>query len=773
MTSRNLELRVETVRRFAYALRGAVVDKRLEEEHDLRFYFDADVTLRIVNGASQFDEDRNPDRDPRHLMVRALLACGYAGVLYILRPHAVEIYDALRSRPSPGGLSVDGDSFKDFLTREGVIGFFRDLSDRISAAASEQEKLEVFFKEIGGAPPAVFPMVEMAHGNWEQRLSRFARRGIIRFDDQMEISHLLRDPVVWDIRELIGRERRPRRDGTQLSFSTLRDATALGMLHGQVERLDAGEPVPVVRFYTETDVLREAWRTRDSSLRAMLTYRRRLCEESEFDFIVRDTDYFILRSLFHALRFRSLRSPQRGRPQRDAMFGTLASLSEELFALVVEGGSRLDEFLATRRFRGSRKIPLEKYIAQFESLNFIRTFLQRYEPSEQLRGAVAGLPEVWDFAGRSATREKFVGESGLMLKQLSSVTQSYRAALTYLQRILVASEQWMRTKIRPYQLPDPIRDLGLIRWGIELSARDLDNFDSLIREIVSGEEDEWWRGCAHLAESMSNPDFVNVANFATGCGVLWALNMFDLILETLDRGGATMPVSLKLLRAAAELHGSKKPDVERKAALLAEAEAMVDEAIERQKYLIGLGYLYFHAFKSEGDKFRMTADTGALNVNVNGWRRRAFEVGQEAVGLLAGTGGLRWAFAVNHCVYVADAVGLRDPAVADYLQTLADIEFAHKEFWNYRFADTIGFHHLILADEALRSTLDAHFKQVAPYILREIESAERYFDKIGAVFGDTEIDSHRESLARARATFHSKERAAEAGNMRGGPSDTV
>src|ERR1700689_356928 len=94
------EVEADTVGRFAAALREAVHDKEIEATtgRPIRFYYDADVVLRIINGFQQFKRDLRPNRDPRNVMVRSLLACGLSGPLHVLRPHLLEIHDDLRFR---------------------------------------------------------------------------------------------------------------------------------------------------------------------------------------------------------------------------------------------------------------------------------------------------------------------------------------------------------------------------------------------------------------------------------------------------------------------------------------------------------------------------------------------------------------------------------------------------------------------------------------------------------------------------------------------------
>src|SRR5215203_1328966 len=105
----NTSILSESILRFCRALRSATFDKRLEKSNRVVYYYDADVVIRMINGFRQFKEDRRPVSDPRVLLVRALLSSGYLGEVQLLRPHALELDEALRSKGAFGGVSVRGD----------------------------------------------------------------------------------------------------------------------------------------------------------------------------------------------------------------------------------------------------------------------------------------------------------------------------------------------------------------------------------------------------------------------------------------------------------------------------------------------------------------------------------------------------------------------------------------------------------------------------------------------------------------------------------------
>lgn len=731
------EIQADTARRFAGALRAAVRDKELEKDHVIRFYYDADVILRMVNGFQQFKYDGNPNVNPRNLMVRSLLSLGYAGPLYVLRPHVLEVHDALHLRPI-------GTDFKDqllqFLEDAGIASLFMSLRQTILSTRPENDRLKRFLRDLTDAGPASFAQIELADGSWQQRLSRLTRHDLVHFDDGTRVMRdVLRDPVVWEIRDLIGNERKRRgQEEASFALSVLRDATALALLHREILRGEAGEKVPVVRFYSETAVLHETWRESGSRLRSLLTYQH---GERGTDFIGRDADYFIVRMLLNGVRFQSKR-----KNGDDPSFATLKGLSEELCELTLEDENGLENFLENQ----VNEVPLKAYIDEFESLSFIQRFLRTYDPPDILKEAIKGFPEVWDFALKPETRTRFALDAHKILEQLAGTVRGLREAFSDVRKILAASSVLRQTK-RPHHRPDPIKDLGLVRWGIALGGDDLERFNSLYDALVSDDQEEWWRGCADLADMIGGEE-ADAERMGIGCCVLWAINMFDLIVESLERSRLT-EVGLKLLCLAAKVRGSRTMNRTEKKRLLEAAEEIVAEqpAGVQARYLIGLGYLYFHVWFSEthGDPAFLPDQT------LRDWSRRAFDLGAEAVASLP-IESLPWAFAVNHCVYIADVTHLQASEAATFRDLLARLEMK-QDLWNYRFADTMGFHHLQVAKEVL-AELERQPSAGSPaqveLVRTNVERAEQYYAAITAEYGDYEINTHRSWLMNLKERFH-------------------
>src|SRR4051812_26088450 len=108
--------------RFTKALAQAVYDKTLEQSHEIRFFYDADVIVWLVLGFREFEFYRRVP-SPQLLLMRALLSAGYLGTASLLRPHALELDSLIRRQPFLSSIRAE-DGYKkrvrDFLRREGV-----------------------------------------------------------------------------------------------------------------------------------------------------------------------------------------------------------------------------------------------------------------------------------------------------------------------------------------------------------------------------------------------------------------------------------------------------------------------------------------------------------------------------------------------------------------------------------------------------------------------------------------------------------------------------
>lgn len=761
----------ETVARFSAALRLALHDKKLEQHDKIVFYFDADVVVRMILGFQQFRYESGSRivLDQRALLLRALLSFGYLGSVHLLRPHALELDEALRGKPA-FNTELGRDEYRreltSFLEQWHAQELFSHLKSLIENSP-EREAVGLFLEHLQRVGPESFIPIELANGSWQQRLARFGRKRLINFDSAGgDVRMILRDPLLIEFREAISTARR-RRTKKYLSLSILRDAMALLVLHRLIADKQQGKDVPYVRFYTETDALKEAWISNDR-LRALLSYSnphntedleylRALLSYStphisgdltylgEESFVGRTADYFILRASFEALSFQDLKVRKLG-DGATVRLEALEAVSRELDKLPHNGADA--EFLVSHRVGDQ---PLKFYVDQFKSLSFIRSIWVRYDPPDQLEEFVKGIKEVWAFAQEGETaeairqriREEIVG----VQRELHDKVKSLRSYYEILRSIQGSSNRILRGKVELYNVPDPMRDLGLIRWGLILSLKGEERFRNLMVPLIAKEEDEWWHGCHDFAAAIRDVG-VDPEECTIVCAILWVLNEFAIIEDVVDgfeAAAKSVPCGLILMRAAAQLRG-RALDVPTKATIL---ESLIErlKALSKEnrpKYLLGVGYLLFHAWNAEV-RGRMPSEQ---DTTIRGWVELSFELGEEGARLLKPST-LAWAFAINHCAYVGSVAGLDPTKTHRYLEQLGRIEL-DKSLWNYRFVDTLAYSYYLIAQrevDRVRHSLDpGEVENVRVKAFDILSKAYALYERARLYFGDDEIPSHLNDL---------------------------
>lgn len=775
----NSTLPRETVQRFADALELALWDKALEEKEEITYYYDADVVMRMILGFQQFKYSHGAVTDARTLLVRALLSSGYLGKVHLLRPHALEVDEALRSKLSSKDGHAPGDFKKDleFFLEEWSV---RELFDELHAVTKERRrvrgKVELFLEKLRDVGHDSFIPIELASGNWQQRLVGLAEKEVLKFGSRADFRLSLSDPIVWEFREIIDGARAERRESVRLSRSILRDATALGTLHHQIKRREAGQDVPLVRFYTETEILTEAW-AQNPRMVELLSYGRdsgaRDINRTARQFIFRGRDYFVVRASFAALCFRPLvvrhHSPGTSVAQ-------LREVADTLFEVLRRDDGELTDFIE-RRVVGS--LPLKAYLEEFESLSFLRSIWVEYKPPELMKRLVKGIEAVWDFAGKGKTgremRRQIQKQEEDVRERLRLEVEDIRTWYHVFEEIQKASHGALHGSVQAFTVPDPVKDLGLIRWGIELSKERVEEFKELMRPILAvEEEEEWWRGCADLADRVSNVDG-EFEQCAFVCAALWALNSYSLVLRVLEQYQEQVediPPCFVLLRAAAEIH-SRKLTWEEREELLTGVVAVVNqlEAETQARFFVGLGYLYFHSWLIETEKGLVVGQEEKPCVGtVRSWLEKSFEFGRAAVSDLDDQT-LAWAFAVNHCAYVGTLGGLEPTRVEPFLEKLGKLE-ARPEVWNYRFADTLGYSYYLGARRELGEggveQLSATKKTLIDHYLGR---AYKMYERSRVYYGDHEIPAHLNDLDRLAHQVGFREKKKRQ-SSRIGPDDT-
>lgn len=736
-----------SLQRFARALRIALHDKQCEAAGPVMFCYDADVVVRIILGFEQFQDERKPSADPRHLLVRSLLSSGYLGHVALLRPHALELHQALSRKESFRGSEARGayrSRLKNFLENQGIAEIFRSIVTGTIERVGP-DRIQYFLLQMQEIAHASFVSIELANGSWQQRLTRLHTKGILRFEgDSTELREVLSDPLIWRFKEMIEASRRLDK---RLSLSRLRDASALSILHELIQRFDLGKTAQQVRFFTEAEFLREAWE-RNPEMVQLLSYsgneEGRGAKPDEL-FIGREVDYFILRAAFEALRFPGVEITSAPAVSLEE----LRDVSEELEALAHRAHSEVEDYLNSRRL-GAR--PLVEHLGDFSSLSFLGSIWLNYEPPSLIREMVDGLEEVWRFGQEDEIEEALQQR---IRQGAEEIQEALRDSIQVVDHWFETLDNVRDRVVKVFQKselcceipPNPERDLGIVRWGIELSPESETQFKNFVRPLIGQDDQELHRGCIDLTNAILDVGD-DLEKCTVVCVILWWLNGFRTLAKTVDRieaelGGRELPHGLGIMRAAAKLQFAPYELVEREK--LIRDQVLRVESLpgpEKYRYYVGLAYLYYRAWSSEThDKVEEVAakDQSFLD----GWIRESFSLAEKAENILP-KDSLLWAFAVNHCAYVGAAAEIEPKKTDRYVRLLGGFEKRYN-LWNYRFADTLAYYYLLLAER--KHSAGKASKEVC----QDLKTAASYLAQAMHCFADPAISSHRNQMIQLRS----------------------
>ncbi|HEX3760981.1 MAG TPA: hypothetical protein VHW23_19940 [Kofleriaceae bacterium] len=740
------------VREFARNLRLATFDARVERRqaaagHPTLFYYDTDVVLPIIMGFELPASFPNAAAD----LVRSLLACFMLGPMYMLRPHALELRNHLGSTSAraPGT-----GAFK--LRAQDHLRGHESKMEQLRAIVTGTEKVdgltkaERFIRLFRANSSATFVALEQISGHWTQRLKRHYGRSICLDHLGPEMQELLQ--VSGDIVQRIFLLLDKHRSGQ--GRENLQDAAALAILSQMVKDWQRDRARPIVRFYSESPALWNTWRG-EPDLRALLSYPPDIDDVDSAGgpgsehVVFRDTAYFLARA-----RFREL-AP--GTPPEP--LDKLERLHSE-----VEATDRMDpdEFrraISQIRYEGKS---IGDIIQEFEDFSLMRAIWRR-TPSE-FAESVEEWTDVFAFAMGRETGEALVQKISVIRDDLED-RLSHIVRWTGDRTNLLRAALDMRKRIRR-AIEDPMRDLGLVRWGYDLQNDEKQSVIHVVDNLMQSAEHELDLQSAALATRMETARS-DVRECLVITAILWVMRLWpeiDRVVEDCARATDPLPASLRLIQAAARIR-SARLDQDAKQALidhLAELGRSVPRA-QQGGYFLGLGYVLYQAWKQElRGAWVFEVNLERMPQRVRAWAARCFEVGDEAARLLRDADDLAWAYAVNHCAYVGLTTGVEPDRTQRYLLELSELN-GRPAVWNARFDDTLGTDFLLRAESGLRS-LDDVSPAARPAALQKIREhlarAESLLDQArGREFGDIDVDYHlrRVEVASDQLARRSKE----------------
>jgi hypothetical protein len=295
------------------------------------------------------------------------------------------------------------------------------------------------------------------------------------------------------------------------------------------------------------------------------------------------------------------------------------------------------------------------------------------------------------------------------------------------------------------RVQEPMRDLGLVRWGYNFSEEEKTKLVDIVHLLMQDEEEEDLTAQASRVASLMEQARRDVRTCMVICAVLWALacrkQIVSLLREQAADSARDLLPSLQVIQAAAMIRSDLVESRESREALVEEMKGLYEavDPEERVGILLGIGYVLYHAWKLE-----KAAETPRPE-----WAEMSFRVGEEAVEALP-AGELARAFALNHCTYVGIVTGVEPEKTDDYYGKLLELE--NTGVWHHRFDDTVGFYYLAQIKEQWEETpVD---RRGALDLEADLSRAEQYFQKAKAEeVGDIDVDPHINELERIKRAY--------------------
>lgn len=741
-------LPLESIQRFARALRDAVHDKKLEASTSLVFLYDADVVIKTIQGLT-FDGAAMVAPGDHRAAVHALLSAGFLGPVRMLRPHLLEFDRAVHSWPDIYSFVDRGlrQAHREYLIKLWGLDQYQVRLAKLIADAphghregSADGTIGDMIREDGFE---LFVKLELCYGgSWQQRLHRLRRAGLLRLEPLHAADTIARGDETARklLAELSSYPGRP-----SATVNNVVDAGALAALVALSRALDSQR----VRFYTETNAVRHVF---GQGAGAGLLRDQR---EPDGTSLLRDEDYFLLRCCLPALAF----------PQLDLSDGALCDwdmqrleeADSQLYALLKDGDE--SDVRAALDAIGVKGMTLKDVVAQFAQLGFLEAVLLRQQARNGWKELLPSLYDVFQApilleAARAEVRTTVLQVSSDLREQVGRLRGLHDALHTVLKAISRRRQQMGRGS----QVPRLALELGLGRWGLHAQLADPERIEGVMQAVLQGDERDAEVAWDAAVMGFSPP--VHREELEFGAVLFWFLGLDrpvgllctpDHVGEWPSRTGLLVLGMVARLRLEVAESGTTSPmRLDRVVGLVAEGDALIDAtpAADLPAALMGGAYLRYLAWRAVSDRSRRAlAARGADGTPsqdaalARQWAADSLTLADRARKGLDPEA-VAWAFATNHCAYVALVAQLGDDVVDRLYEELEGIEERHH---HYRFADTHA-RRFSVAAERLMGRGDQRLSGPAwarrDEICRLLRSAERILSSAQPFFGDPEVTEH-------------------------------
>jgi hypothetical protein len=539
-----------------------------------------------------------------------------------------------------------------------------------------------------------FAMIEQVNGTWDQRLRRYYDQGLLGLDKLgPEIQELMLD-AQSDLNAIYETvlERRP-----DESLNAFQDAAALTTLARYVKEWKGEQRTFLARFNTETNLLAEA--IRDPRVAERLTYPEiplpvvNFTPPPEARSVYRNSDYFMMRAIIEELSPLDLN-------QTTEKLGPIIDWAAEIRSFLEDQPSPQPKQVGAP-FADGR---LAELLRRFEKIGLLEPFWFRGHLPEFLAKSdtLANWMSVFRYASEEFPRQVLHARISDIRGQLKQEVAQLRTLARNFNMVVKARDD--RRKSLSNNMENPMRDLGLVRWGYDTGTAETAAIQGIIGRLATEGDSALPSLARDIAERMelakrSIPDCKVMA------AVLWALARYSEMILTIElcrqnnRGkGLEFPRTLLLLRLAALMREGNLISEDQRRDRIREAKKILEGTAElaKKKLLLSAGYIMYQAWKQQMLSVPEPMRKPELQTGeTRAWAEECFDLGERAYHILD-PNSLAWAYAINHCAYVGTITGVRPDTTKEFVLRLAKLE-SIAALWNPRFDDTLGIYYLVQA----------------------------------------------------------------------------
>ena len=647
------------------------------------FYDKGESSFAKIQKAIQVEEAK-PLKD--RTLVLCLAFSGRLGPIKMLPPHQAEFLASLNKDFGLNEIGqTPGQLVRSFLKEVGQAAAINVGQHFVPLEEMDDKQALMYVRQHAEKAIDFFKIIQLIRGvTWRGRLLSLRESGTLQLDaEKVDYDRVIRSGVFDTLREKF-KEHRPRY-GRVANFA---DAVALTILSHQVEDFNKGKIDKVSRLFAATELLGVRPLITnviaETKLENLLTYRT---NGRELSSALREADYFVFKSTFQ---------PITGEDSNDEFTNpaALRDLHDRISRIT------LTPALVTPESVEQIEVSGRSLIQVIDDLNTFLFFTNVWMPAstEEEEIALGDLEREADELKSAAFINRVDEEIQATKQSLEQNVNEYRVISTLWERIETATRN-LRRQISEYSTGsiDYFRDFGLLRFAFPESAHQ--RINDVLETLLYGDKEseqvthyDVIKACymAHFTPDRSYTD-----NLAAAASVFWVAEMYPQLISLLERIEPRPHYSLDIIYAAAIFETNADEEVA--AQILDELDERYTNTTnvkEKADLAVGLAYLYYHLLTHRGYEpawDRPIDSTVVLDENSQRLINRAVRLAREAYDLIADQDMKKKLYALNQYLFYMimaddDTRFTEMYKVADELLRFRD----RKEFWQYRFDDTLA-----------------------------------------------------------------------------------